>query len=170
MMRSGAERSSATTSATVTQSAHGSFIARRASKDSFIAPTRQTAAPAVQAKMEVNKPGDKFEQEADRIAEKVVRMPAPPRAGKDDRLQRQPQEKLQKKDEERILKAAAPEEKPQKKDEDKRQKAAAPEEKLQKKEEDKLQKAAAPEEKLQRDGGDGAPAVSSDTQSAIRNK
>src|SRR5438445_3630718 len=137
MMRSGAERSSATTSAAVTQTAHRPFIARRASEDSFIAPTRQAAAPAVQTKMEVNKPGDKFEQEADRMAEKVVRMPAPPPAGKDDRLQRQPQEKLQKKDEERILKAAAPEEKIQKKEDDKLQKAAQPEEKPQKKEEDR---------------------------------
>jgi hypothetical protein len=105
----------------------------------------------MQAKMEVNKPGDKFEQEADQTASKVARMPTP--SGK---VQRQPEEKVQKKEEEKIMKAAAPEEKVQK--------APAPEEKLQKKEEE------AREDKVQRKGSDGAPAVSSDTQSAIRDK
>lgn len=37
----------------------------------------QSAAPAVQAKLTVNQPGDVFEQEADRMADQVMRMPAP---------------------------------------------------------------------------------------------
>src|SRR5262245_2320714 len=120
-MRSSAEKSSAT-STTVTQTAHRPFIAR-AGRDTFFAPARPAAAPAVQMKMEVNKPGDKFEQEADKMADKVIRMPTPPVPVKEEKLQRQPEEKLQK--------AALPEEKIQK--------AALPEE--------KLQKAALPEEK-----------------------
>src|SRR5215470_16765227 len=123
-MRSSAEKSSAT-STTVTQTAHRPFIAR-AGRDTFFAPAGHAAAPAVQMKMEVNKPGDKFEQEADKMADKVVRMPTPP--VKEEKLQRQPEEKLQKAalPEDKIQKAAVPEEKIQK--------AALPEEKLQKKE------------------------------------
>ena len=76
--------------------------------------------------MTVNKPGDKFEQEADKMADKVMRMPAPPAAAKDEKLQRQQEEKLQKREEEKILKAAQPDEKLQKADDDKLQKAAPP--------------------------------------------
>jgi hypothetical protein len=36
---------------------------------------------AIQAKLSVNEPGDHCEQEADRVAEQVMRMPAPGRAG-----------------------------------------------------------------------------------------
>src|SRR6185436_7122877 len=130
MMKSGAERTSNTPAATATQSARKSFIPRHAGDDSFIAPTRP--GPAVQAKMEVNKPGDKFEQEADRTANKITRMP-------EEKAQKAPapEEKVQKKEEEKIQKAAMPEEKVQK--------APVPEEKVQKKEEEKIQKAAAPE-------------------------
>lgn len=152
-MKTSAEKSSATTSKTATQSAHKPFFAKAGGGDFF--------APAVQMKMAVNKPGDKFEQEADKMADKVMRMPAPA-TGKDEKLQRAPEEKLQKKEQDKIQKAAAPEEKIQK--------APQPEEKLQKKEDEKLQKAPAQEEKLQRKGGDGAPAVTSNVQSAIHNK
>ncbi|NEW83835.1 MAG: DUF4157 domain-containing protein, partial [Mariniphaga sp.] len=62
-------------------------------------------------------PGDKFEQEADKMADKVMRMPAPELPVKEEKVQ----------------KAAAPEEKIQK--------ASLPEEKVQKKEEEKLQRA-----------------------------
>lgn len=152
-MKTSAEKSSATTSKTATQSAHKPFFAKAGGGDFF--------APAVQMKMAVNKPGDKFEQEADKMADKVMRMPAPA-TGKDEKLQRAPEEKLQKKEQDKIQKAAAPEEKIQK--------VPQPEEKLQKKEDEKLQKAPAQEEKLQRKGGDGAPAVTSNVQSAIHNK
>jgi hypothetical protein len=33
--------------------------------------------PAIQPKLVVNEPGDTYEQEADRVAEQVMRMPAP---------------------------------------------------------------------------------------------
>ncbi len=142
-MKTSAEKSSSTPSKTATQSAQPFFA--KAGNGSFFA-------PAIQMKMAVSKPGDKFEQEADKMADKVMRMPTPaPTAGKEEKLQRQPEEKLQKKEEDKI------------------QKAAMPEEKVQKKEEDKIQKAPAPEEKLQRDGT-GTPAVSPSVQSAIQNK
>ena len=32
----------------------------------------------IQAKLTINEPGDKYEQEADRVAELVMRMPEPP--------------------------------------------------------------------------------------------
>jgi hypothetical protein len=39
-----------------------------------------SAAPAIQTKLTVNEPGDEHEQEADRIADQVMRMPAPAHA------------------------------------------------------------------------------------------
>ena len=33
--------------------------------------------PAVQAKLTIGRPGDRYEQEADAVAERVMRMPAP---------------------------------------------------------------------------------------------
>jgi hypothetical protein len=161
-----------------------------ASNQPFFAPARAagffaavSAAPAVQFKMAVNNPGDKFEQEADRMADKVLRMPAPPTPGKEEKLQRQPGAQSRK--DEQIQKAALPEEKLQKAPqvEEKVQKASLPEgkiqtaampaDKLQKNEgdqadDDKLQKAPAADEKLQRKGGDATPAVGDSVQSAIR--
>lgn len=133
-------------------------------------------------KLTVNKPGDSFEQEADKTADKVMRMPAPMSAptitGKDEKLQRQTDDKLQKKEDDKLQKAALPEEKIQKAElkDDKIQKAPAPEEKLQKKEEDKIQKAPAQDDKIQKKEsnkgekktGDGTPAVTSDVQTAIQ--
>jgi len=115
-------------------------------------------APAIQTKLKVGKPGDKLEQEADHMADKVMRMPAPSPLAKDDKLQRaaMPEEKLQRKEEERV----------QKKEEEKLQRAAMPEDKLQRKEEEKVQKK---EEEIQRKG-DGVPAVTSNVQSGISNK
>ena len=130
------------------QSANQPFFTKKGGGDFF--------APAIQMKMAVSKPGDKLEQEADRMADKVMRMPSP---GKEEKLQRAPDEKLQK--------AAVPEEKVQKKEEDKLQKA---EEKIQKKEDEKLQKAPASKEKLQRKGSDSAPSVNANLQSAIQNR
>jgi hypothetical protein len=46
-------------------------------RGNFFAPANRAAVPSVQTKMTVNKPGDKFEQEADRVAEQVMRMPEP---------------------------------------------------------------------------------------------
>src|SRR5271157_1555758 len=38
------------------------------------------SAPTIQTKLTVNQPGDQYEQEADRVAEQVMRMPEPARA------------------------------------------------------------------------------------------
>jgi len=140
-MKTSAEKSSSTPSKTATQAAQPFFA--KAGGGNFFAPT-------IQMKLAVNKPGDKFEQEADSMAYKIMRMPTPA-AGKEEKIQRKPEEKIQKKEDDKI------------------QKAAMPEEKIQKKEEDKIQKAPASEEKLQRDGT-GVPAVSANVQSAIQNK
>ena len=51
--------------------------------------------PLVQAKLTIGQPGDKYEQEADRVADVVMRMPEP-------RVQRQ-SENEDEKDEEEIL-------------------------------------------------------------------
>ncbi|MES2734069.1 MAG: DUF4157 domain-containing protein [Bacteroidota bacterium] len=140
-MKTGSEKSSTTTSATATQATSQPFFAKAGGGD-FFAPVTETASPAVQMKMTVNQPGDKFEQEADTMASKVMRMPAP--TAKEQPLQRQADDKLQKKEEEKIQKAAMPEE--------------------------KVQKAEMKEDKLQRKGGDGTPAVGASTQSAIQNQ
>ena len=66
-MKAIAKKSSTTTPAT--QAANQPFFAKSGSGGFF--------AQAIQAKMTVNKPGDKFEQEADRVAEQVMRMPEP---------------------------------------------------------------------------------------------
>src|SRR6266850_3108948 len=42
---------------------------------------RQLESRLVQAKLSVNQPGDKFELEADRVADQVMRMPDPSRDG-----------------------------------------------------------------------------------------
>ncbi|TAL45274.1 MAG: hypothetical protein EPN89_12460, partial [Methylovulum sp.] len=91
-MKTSAEKSSSTTSKTVSQSANPAFFAKAGGGNFF--------APAIQMKMAVNKPGDKFEQEADKMAEKVMRMPEPaPIAEKEQKQQRQAEEKFQKKEE-----------------------------------------------------------------------
>ena len=112
-MKTSAEKSSSTTSTTARQTSSQPFFAR-AGEGSFFAPAT-TVVPAVQMKMTVNKPGDKFEQEADKMADKVMRMPAPASPIKEEKLQRQPADKLQKKDDEKIQKAPAATEKFQRK-------------------------------------------------------
>ena len=54
--------------------------------------------------MTLGKLGDKFEQEAERTADNVMRMPAPQAAG-EGMLQRQPDDKVQRRREEQILRA-----------------------------------------------------------------
>lgn len=96
-IKTSAEKSS-TTSASVSQAARQPFIARKDSGGFF---GRHSSVPAVQMKMTVNTPGDKFEQEADRTADRVMRMPVPTeklQRRQDDKLQRagMPDDKLQK--------------------------------------------------------------------------
>lgn len=151
-MKTSAEKSSTTTSATATHAANRPFFPKTGD-GGFFTPSSSTVAPFVQMKMEVNKPGDKLEQEADKMAGKVMRMPSP--ASTEKKNQGQTDEKLQRKEKEK---------------EEKIQRAAIPEEKIAKKEEEKIQKAPEKEEKLQRKDGDGTPAIGSNTQSAIQNK
>ncbi|HHE08237.1 MAG TPA: DUF4157 domain-containing protein, partial [Chlorobaculum parvum] len=133
----------------------------------FFGPTGQSTffAPAVQMKMEVSKPGDPLEKEANHMAGKVMRMASPTPAPvpiKDDRLQKQGDNKLQKKEKEVVQKASVPEKEIQRTEGDKLQKAPAADEKLQKQDEEKLQKeeketvqkTASPEKKIQRTEGD----------------
>lgn len=97
--------------------------------------------PSVQRKMNVGKPGDKFEQEADKMAGRVMRANAPetdPSSEKDENIRRQADERLQKMEEEQL----------QKQDDEKLQKSE--EEKLQKEEQEKLQQAPEPEKEIQR--------------------
>ncbi len=142
-MKTSAEKSSTTTSTPPTKEASRPFFAKAGGGDFF--------APAVQMKMAVSKPGDKLEQEADRMADRVMRMPSSASLlpGKEEKLRRTVDEKLQKKEDDKFQKAK---------------------EKVQKKEEERLQKAPAGEEKLQRRGGDGVSAAATDVQSAIQRK
>src|SRR5262249_20367197 len=91
-----AARKSSTTSAQPTQAAPHSFVSRSGSAGFF--------APAVQLKMTVNQPGDKFEQEADKMAEKVMRMPTPASAQKEEKPPLPPGDKPQRKEDDRVQK------------------------------------------------------------------
>ncbi|MBD2766357.1 DUF4157 domain-containing protein [Hymenobacter sp. BT664] len=148
-MKASAEKSSTSSSTPAARTPSPPFFAKAGGgAGRFFEPA--TPAPPIQTKLTVNQPGDKFEQEADRMADKIMRMPAP--AASNERLQRQPDDTLQKQEDEKIQKAPAPEEK--------LQRAETTNDKLQKKEDDKLQ----------REGGTGTPAVGAGTQAAIRQK
>jgi hypothetical protein len=126
-----AEKSSTTASATRTPASHQAFFSPAGGGNFF---------PRIQARMTVNQPGDRFEKEADKTADKVMRMAGPGT----EKLQRQAGDRIQRREEEKILRAPADE---------------------------KLQKAGAAgsDEKLQRDAaGGGAPApVAGNVQAAI---
>jgi hypothetical protein len=70
-MKTTAEKSVHTTPAADHQKRTQPFFAK-AEGERFFAPVKQTAPSSVQTKLNVNKPGDKFEQEADSTAEKVM--------------------------------------------------------------------------------------------------
>jgi hypothetical protein len=126
-----AEKSSTTASATRTPASSQAFFSPAGGGNFF---------PRIQARMTVNQPGDRFEKEADKTADKVMRMAGPGT----EKLQRQAGDRIQRREEEKILRAPADE---------------------------KLQKAGAAgsDEKLQRDAaGGGAPApVAGNVQAAI---
>jgi len=92
-MKTTAEKSVHTTPAAVHQKQTRPFFAGEGG-ERFFAPVKQTAPSSVQAKLNVNKPGDKYEQEADSTAEKVMRMPAvgskgiTPSSAEDKKIQR----------------------------------------------------------------------------------
>lgn len=170
-MKTSAEKSPSSVSRTATQAAQRPFFAK-ADGGGFFEPVAGGVVPALQMKMKVNQPGDKFEQEADRMADKVMRMPAPVSSAsplKEDRLQRQADDRLQKKEkeEDKIQKAAIPEERIQKTEDKEIQKAE--DESIQKAEDERIQKAPTAEEKLQRKA-DGVPIAGPSTQSAIQNR
>ena len=101
-----AEKSSTTLPRRAREAARQPFIARAGGGDFF---------PRVQAKMTVSKPGDKFEQEADKTADKVMRMAARrKRAGRRRSCSASRTDKVQRREEEKILRAAAPDDKIQK--------------------------------------------------------
>ncbi|MFK0089588.1 DUF4157 domain-containing protein [Pseudomonas sp. NPDC090755] len=73
-MKASAEKTaSTTTSASTHETSH--HASGKASEGSFFSPVRQTG--AVQFKLSVSQAGDSFEQEADRMADKVMGAPAP---------------------------------------------------------------------------------------------
>ncbi|HWD28614.1 MAG TPA: DUF4157 domain-containing protein [Rhizomicrobium sp.] len=140
-MKATAEKTSKPGSPTPAAKAHKPLMSRAGGGSEFLKPA---AVPGVQAKMTVNKPGDKFEQEADKTADKVMRM-ATPGTGP-DKVQRAPQDKVQRRHEEQILRAADDKGRGGRREEqifravdDKVQKAE--DHKLQKAEDHKLQKA-----------------------------
>jgi hypothetical protein len=73
-MKSTADKTSTTVSASALQAANQPFFTK-AGEGGFFVAVSQSAAPAVQAKMRVGRPDDRFEQEADRMADKVMRSP-----------------------------------------------------------------------------------------------
>jgi hypothetical protein len=176
-MKTTAEKSSSTASRTATAAANQPFFVK-AGGGGFFDPVAGGAMPAVQMKMRVNQPGDKFEQEADKMADKVMRMPASASPLKEEKLQRQADDRLQKKEkeedkiqkavipEERIQKAAVPEEKVQRAEDKEIQKAE--DERIQKADDDQIQKASVTDDRLQRKCN-GVPTAGPSTQSAIQN-
>jgi hypothetical protein len=77
-MKSTTEKSSTTTSTTVTQAANQPFFAR-AGGGNFVAPSAEPVNAGVQMKLAVGKPGDRFEKEADSMAERVVQKTETPK-------------------------------------------------------------------------------------------
>lgn len=73
-MKATAEKSTATKAST-THNVAKPFFAKSGGGD-FFAPVKRGSPSIIQTKLTVNKPGDKYEQEADSMAEKVMRMPA----------------------------------------------------------------------------------------------
>ncbi len=57
------------------------FVEPRFGRDFSRIPTHSPAVDAIQTKLAINKPGDEYEQEADRVAEQVLAAPAHPAVG-----------------------------------------------------------------------------------------
>lgn len=94
-MKVSADKSSKATSKSTASVASQPFFSR-VGEGGFFAPVAGSAVPPVQFKMAVDKPGDRFEQEADKMADKVMRMPAPASPITEEKLQRQADDRLQK--------------------------------------------------------------------------
>ena len=85
---------SATKTTSVSQKSGSPFFAKAGGGD-FFAPVRQGNATFVQAKPAVSKPGDKFEREADSVAERVMRMPGTRLVNEGRKIESQVEEKIQ---------------------------------------------------------------------------
>jgi len=91
-MKSTAEKSAHTTPTSEQQKSAKPFFAKAGGGD-FFAPARQAFPESVQTKLTVNRAGDKFEQEADHMADKVMRMPASGAMEKNKSIQPEPEKK-----------------------------------------------------------------------------
>jgi hypothetical protein len=72
-MKANAEKSTHQTTASVQQKSSQPFFARAGG--GFLSTIKDPGQPFLQAKLTVSKPGDPFEKEADKTADKVMRMP-----------------------------------------------------------------------------------------------
>ena len=91
-MKATAQKSTHATPASLQAKPVRPFFAKAGGGDYF-AP----APISVQTKLAVNKPGDKYEVEADHMAAKVMRMSGSGRQKREKELESQPEKKLQKK-------------------------------------------------------------------------
>ena len=160
-MKTSAKKSTTTTQAALMQTASKPFFAK-AGRGTFFAPVTRPAPSTVQTKMKVNKPGDKFEQEADNMADRVMRMPTPASPLQTSQLQRQeaPEENVQRQEEQEVQRQEVPEEKVQRQEkeeiqrqempEEGVQRQEAPEENIQRQEEEEIQRQEMPKEDVQR--------------------
>lgn len=138
-MKTSSEKSTSSHATPANQAANRPFI-QKAGGSGFVEPAVQARAVGVQAKLTVNEPGDAQEQEADRMADKVVQRLANPEPAT-------------------VQKAAMPEEQVQRAEEEEVQKSGMPEEQVQREEEEQVQKAEMPEDNIQRaEAASGAPA------------
>lgn len=154
-MKTAAEKSSTVSRMPQQQQSSGPFFAKANSGGFF--------APAIQPKMRVGQPGDKFEKEADDTADKVMRMPEPAGGSQagilsrqvdeeqvnkmdNEEVQRQEEEQVQKMEEEEAVQMAEEEEEIQRVEE---------EESIQRMEEEGLQKMSEEEEHVQRTEKEG---------------
>ena len=153
-MKTSAEKSTHTTSAVLPLKSSQPFFAKAGGGEFFV-PVSHFGTTSIQAKLTVNKPGDQFEQEADKMADRVMRMSSTTKSAKEeDKIQ------MQSREDEKVRKEPMPADKLKKKEDDKIQNTAPREDKIQKKE----------KEKLQRKSADVTPAIATHTQSAILNK
>ncbi|WP_449258804.1 eCIS core domain-containing protein [Chlorobium limicola] len=122
-MKTDAKKSSSTTQPALNKSSSAPFFSKTGEGTFF-----SSASPSIQARMRVGKPGDKLEQEADRMAGKIMRMSEPAATqtmGKDEKIRRRSDDRLRKKENDKLQKAPVTEEKPQKQEDKKLQKKEA---------------------------------------------
>ena len=96
-MKTTAEKSSHTSSATLNRKPEKSFFGKAGGGD-FFSPASHSASPSVQTKLAVNTPGDKYEVEADRVADKVMRMAGTGKHGREKDLESQQKISIQRKE------------------------------------------------------------------------